>query len=78
MTTTYYECIDDLGMPATTRQRQLYGSPRYGYRSRIVAELNCPDGASVRERHTDGRDDWSGRVVSWRMSNGTLQIVIPR
>ena len=72
MPTTYYEVIGDDGKPCTPRQRRAYGTPRYGYKSRVVAELNCPDGASVRERHTDGSNDWSGRIVSWRMSSGQL------
>lgn len=78
MTRTYYECIDDTDKPATPRQRARLGTPAYGYKSRVIAELNCPDGCSVRERHTDGRNDWAGRVVSCRLSDGTLFAFVPR
>ena len=73
MTTTYYECIKlDDGQPATKRQLRLYGTAGYGYKSRVAAELNCPVGCVVRERHSDGADDWSGRIVSIRLSTGEL------
>lgn len=72
MTRTYWECIDDNGQPATARQTRLLGTIDYGYRTRMRAELSCPSGRSVRERFTDGSDDWSGRVVSCRLADGTL------
>lgn len=77
MTRTYYECLNSDDKPATPRQAANLGTPRYGYRSRIVAELNCPAGCDVCERHTDGSADWAGRMVSYRTDDGRLVRVIP-
>lgn len=76
MTRTYYECINDEGKPATPRQARKYGTAQYGYASRIRAELNCPAGCSVQERHEDGSNDWSGRFVSMRLMDGTLRRLV--
>ena len=73
MTTTYYEIIDDAGEPATPRQRTLFGTPRYGYTHRLRAELACPAGCAVYERHSDGGADWGGRCVATRDTDGTLR-----
>lgn len=72
MTRTYYEVLNEADEPATKRQAALYGTARYGYRSRVVAELICPDNCAVCERHADGANDWAGRTVSYRLSDGRL------
>lgn len=72
MARTYYECIDDNGKPATPTQARKYGTVKYGYPTRVRAELMCPNGCSVQERHEDGSNDWSGRVVSMRTCEGSL------
>ena len=72
MTITYYEILNDAMQPATPKQARLYGTPAYGYRSRIRAELACPNDCSIGERHTDGVYDWSGRIVSYRLPDGQL------
>ena len=69
---TYYEVTNDEGKPATVRQQRLLGRAGYGYKNRVVAELNCPNGCAVNERHCDNSNDWSGRVVSYRLSTGEL------
>lgn len=71
-TRTYYEILNDTGLPAIKAQASKLGTPRYGYASRVVAELHCPNECDVCERFSDGCDDWSGRTVSSRLSDGTL------
>ena len=61
-TRTYYEVVDADGNP-TPRQRKKLWTPKYGYQLLKTAIRNCPSGYVVRERHTDGWNDWSGRVV---------------
>lgn len=75
-TSTYYECLGENDQPATKRQRTKKGTAEYGYRSRVVAELNCPPGATVWERYTDGMQDWGGRIVSIRTVEGYLERIV--
>lgn len=77
MTRTYYEAVDANEQPANARQRAALGTPRYGYTSRVRAELACPDEGTVYERHQSGSDDWRGRAVSIRLSTGVLMRLIP-
>lgn len=70
---TYYVCLNDDGRPATPRQRRLLGTEKYGFPTRLAAEMACPNGAHVAERHSEGGNDWAGRMLSLRLSDGTLQ-----
>lgn len=72
MTRTYYECLNEAGKPATPRQTRAYGTPAYGYRSRVLAELSCPNGCVVAERHENKDNDWAGCIVSMRTHEGHL------
>lgn len=78
MTRIYYECINDDGKPATPTQARKLGTAKYGYPSRVRAELMCPNGCSIRERHCEGSNDWSGRLVSMRCHDGMLVSFLPR
>lgn len=69
---TYYECLTDEGKPATPRQQKAYGTRAYGYKTRIAAELACPNGCAVGERHSEHGQDWAGRLVSYRTTEGQL------
>lgn len=71
-TRTYYEILNAAGKPAIKAQAMKLGTPRYGYGSRVIAELHCPNECAVRERFADDSDDWSGSTVSARLSDGTL------
>ena len=77
MVRTYYEVLNDDDKPATSRQRAALGTDAYGYTSRVRAELACPDGCTVYERHQSGADDWRGRAVSMRLTTGQLMRLIP-
>jgi hypothetical protein len=69
MTITYYVHIDDNGQPTGPRAK-LLGTPAYGYKTQYQAILNCPDEASVEERHCTESDDWAGRIIGFRTSEG--------
>jgi len=63
MTITYYEVLTEQGEPATPAQAAKYGTMAYGYKTLARAIRECPDGAYVSERHTDGLNDWGGNIV---------------
>lgn len=73
MTRTYYEVLNAERQPATERQRKLYGTPKYGYATLARAERACPNDCIVCVRYADATGDWSGPVVSLRLSDGRLE-----
>lgn len=73
MTRTYYEVLNAEGQPATERQRKLLGTAKYGYATRGGAEIACPNDCTVCVRYVDGTADWSGPIVSLRLSDGRLE-----
>ena len=62
-TKTYWSHIDhETGQPAGPRAK-FWGMAQYGYKTLARAKLHCPLGACVQERHSDGGDDWAGRII---------------
>ena len=68
----YFEIIDEFDKPATPKQRQLWGSSLYGYKTQQMAEKHCPNDCVVRKRYKDQYDDWPGNVVASRDAKGYL------
>lgn len=62
---TYYVPKTALGADIPAQQRKL-GTPAYGFKTIARALAYTPPGGFVEERHTDGRDDWGGRIVATR------------
>lgn len=67
MTITYYVVVAPDGTASLAQQRK-QGTPLYGYRSMALARANAirsgmPPDSMIEERHTDGSDDWAGRVM---------------
>lgn len=65
---TYFEVLAPDGLPSLAQRRKL-GTRLYGYPTVTAARAaahrsGMPEDSAIRERHTDGSDDWSGRVVS--------------
>jgi len=62
---TYYEVIDqETGRPAAWAQQAKLGTPAYGYKTLKMAQSYCYPGQVVRERHSEGGNDWAGEIVA--------------
>lgn len=66
MTTTYYAHEDASTGESNGPRAKYRGTPKFGYKILKTAIRWCPPNSFVVERHTDGMNDWGGRVMYTR------------
>ncbi len=62
-TRTYYEVLQSHNDQPLPAQAKKHGTPKYGYRTKNIAVNHCPFGCYIRERFTDGSNDWPGAII---------------